>query len=271
MSHRFAAIALAGLAAFACQSSSPPAPAASSQAPTVNVTAADYSFTVPATIAAGVVRFNFQNDGAHSHNMIIWRLKAGRSVADVKAADPATPPPVILSTFVDSIPGGTVLTRAGQRRELIVSLNPGTYALNSSGQDDTGAMDRVKGMVAGFSVTSGAATGAARATAPAATFAGDGTLSLPSGVRAGRQSWAVTNNSSDIHELVIAPAANRDQLATWLSRHRGESPVDFSGGAFVGGGLTAWTVLDLRPGDYVAFDDFGGSSKQDQMTTFSVT
>lgn len=271
MSQRLAAVALASLAAFACQSGSPPTTASSPQSPTVNVTAADYSFTVPATIAAGVVRFNFENDGAHSHSMIIWKLKAGRSVTDVKAADPATPPPVILSTFVESIPGGTVLTKAGQRRELIVKLDPGSYALNSSGQDDTGAMDRVKGMVAGFSVTSGAAIGTAPANAVAASFASDATLSLPSGVRAGRQTWAVTNNSSGIHALVIAPAAHRDQLTTWLSRHRGESPVDFSGGAFVGGGLTAWTVLDLGAGEYVAFDDFGGSSRQDLMTSFSVT
>ncbi|MDZ4864063.1 MAG: hypothetical protein SGJ01_11525 [Gemmatimonadota bacterium] len=62
----------------------------------VAITATDFTFAGPDSIAPGVARITMVNAGAQSHHLILGRLDDGKTVADVQAAmkeDPEAAPP----------------------------------------------------------------------------------------------------------------------------------------------------------------------------------
>ena len=95
--------------------------------PTVSVTGLDYAFQAQDTVRAGPVIFAFVNRGTVRHEMFLFRIRMGRTLADMlRATDPQERRALTDQT------GGVLFAEAGQSSSgrLLVELAPGrTYAL----------------------------------------------------------------------------------------------------------------------------------------------
>ena len=95
--------------------------------PTISVTGMDYAFQAPDSVRAGPVIFAFVNRGTVRHEMFLFRLRTGRTLADMlRATDPQERRALTDQT------GGVLFADGGQPSSgrLLVELAPGrTYAL----------------------------------------------------------------------------------------------------------------------------------------------
>jgi hypothetical protein len=86
----------------------------------------DYAFSLPTTLATGAHVIDVRNVGTQSHMALLWRLRRGKSAADVvRWMDTPTdtgPAPVTLM-------GGVPDLAVGRSARLLFSLTPGRYLL----------------------------------------------------------------------------------------------------------------------------------------------
>jgi len=116
---------------------------ANPRATVVRVSAIDYAFKTPATIAAGVVVFNLVNDGADLHQLAVLELPSNRTL------------PEFLDTYHNKgmIPawmvaaGQTQVIAAGQEALLALRIKPGRYILACLMPARDGRAHTEKGMV----------------------------------------------------------------------------------------------------------------------------
>ena len=90
----------------------------------VAVTLKEYTFEVPTALKAGTHTFKVSNQGAQPHEMILFRLAEGKTLADMQAfvsnPDPGGPPP-------GDMAGGALAIGPGMRSWTTVDLQPGNY------------------------------------------------------------------------------------------------------------------------------------------------
>lgn len=247
------AAALAALLVQACGLLGP-------QIPEVTVKGTEYSFDMPEQIGGGLLLITFQNDGKRSHNVQFARLKDGKTPEDFRAALPKGPAGILL--FVDVFIGGAELTPAGERRQMIFDFPPGTYAMISSARDEGNVPDVEKGMVRFVTATS-PNQALPEPTAPVTVTLKDSVaIGLSGDIKAGKQTWRVNQEGTTVHRFAIAKVLsgkNEADLAAWLKTPSGPPPAEFVGGVhLMSPGRRGWTIMDLTPGSYVAFDDSPG-------------
>src|SRR5512147_2036285 len=100
---RSAAAGLVSVAALLAACSKKPEVAAAPPAPpTVTITAADFAFSAPDTIPAGVVKVRLVNNGPSLHHVQFIKLGEGKTLSDLMAAlrNPGPPP-----AWATSVPG----------------------------------------------------------------------------------------------------------------------------------------------------------------------
>ena len=92
----------------------------------VDLSLADYSFTLPTPLTAGAHVIEVRNAGSQSHMALLWRLHQGKSVTDavhwMMTPTDTGPPPV---TLIGGVPDLDV----GGAAQLRVRLTPGNYLL----------------------------------------------------------------------------------------------------------------------------------------------
>lgn len=235
-----AAVAAAGLAAFR------PAP---KPARLVVVTAADYAFQAPDTIAAGLTEFRLHNLGPSLHHLTLLHLEDGKTLGDlVKAMGPNVPMPA-WATFA----GGPNASVPGGWSSATVALVPGRYVMLCVIPDSANVPHFAHGMMKEFVVT-----GAGRAALPSGDIAVtlvDYGFKWSKAPAAGKQQWRITNVAAQPHEMLVAqlaPGKTPQDLVTWVEGGmKGQPP-----GAPVGGlsplapNGTNVVSLDLVPGYY---------------------
>lgn len=90
----------------------------------VAVTLKEYTFEMPTELKAGTHTFKVSNQGAQPHEMILFKLADGKTLADMQAflSNPETggPPP-------GEDAGGALPMGAGMRAWTTVNLTPGNY------------------------------------------------------------------------------------------------------------------------------------------------
>jgi hypothetical protein len=90
----------------------------------VAVTLKEYSFEVPTELKAGTHTFKVSNQGAQPHEMILFKLAEGKTLADVQAflsnPTPSGPPP-------GDMAGGALAIGPGMRSWTTIDLQPGNY------------------------------------------------------------------------------------------------------------------------------------------------
>lgn len=236
-------------------------PSAPPAIPEVSVKAVDFSYDAPDRIASGLVRISFTNAGAQLHQLGVVRLKAGKTFDDVKTV---TSIPAILQAAepwggVGSIPGGA-------SRRIVLDMTPGTYvllSLSAFGADRV--PDSAKGMVKRLEVT--ANTDPVKAGEPAAdasvTLDDGAQIPVPASAAPGAHTWKLANKGTLPHVLSLGralPGKTQSDFDAWLKAQGSVPPPFDPARSFAMGpmspGQTAWLIVDLEAGDYVAVDNF---------------
>jgi hypothetical protein len=231
---------------------------AAPEATEVAVGFADHSFTMPATIPAGLVRFTATNNGAEDHQLVMARVRDGLTPAQVLATFATDQAAAVQQ--VDFYAGPNEVGPGATATSEVV-LPPGQYLALCVIPSPDGVPHAAKGMVSVVEVTGDAAA----ATDPAL---GDheATLSLvdydftlsPGFDGTGRV--LVTNQGAQAHELSIFRIGAGGSFAEYqqvLADPASGTP-DVLGRYPAAGGITpvapggtAVAELALPPGDYV--------------------
>lgn len=253
-----AATVLAALAAAACSTgeSSEAAPqAAAATAPAalreVTITARDYAFEAPDTIAGGPVVLRLVNQGPEMHHVALARLDGGRTLQDMMETMAAGGPPP--AWFVE-VGGPNAPGVPGGDSRATLDLAPGTYALLCWIPSPDGTPHVMKGMTKQMVVV--APTGAA-AQMPAADLEmelTDYAYGLSAPITAGTHTIRVTNQAQQSHEVLfvrLAPGKTAADMAKFIERPEGTPPGEIVGGTTgMAKGVSNQLTIDFTPGEY---------------------
>ncbi|MGD9890030.1 MAG: hypothetical protein AB7U18_01875 [Dehalococcoidia bacterium] len=241
------AIVLAGVLASGCDDDE----AEATTLPSATITARDYSFDAPDTIAGGRVAFNFQNEGQEEHHAQFVRLNDGVTVEQLVAALPQGEEVLLSMTTIASGPGAT---DPGGESEIILDLTEGSYLMLCFIASEDGVPHLAKGMLRPFQVSGGAAE-ASPLDLDGEVVLSDFSIAMPE-VEAGEQIFRVTNNGPLPHEVVLMKLVEGSTLAdvqAFVQGAAGPPPSIFLGGTSgIAPDGRAWVRFDMTPGTYVA-------------------
>lgn len=227
----------------------------------VDLTATEYAFHAPDTIAAGWTTFRLANHGTEVHYGHIVRLEPGRTVEELVAAyaeaiRTSGPRPQWVTRFGG--PGGTA---PGSTSSVTQFLEPGTYVWICPVEDNEGHPHFGKGEHKQFVVRAADSAVTNATAAPEATMTvrlTDFSFGIEPAPQSGRHTIRVENTGNEPHDLVLmklAPGRTIDDVQTWLNPERarrdqpvGPAPSLESLGTLAGG------IAVIRPGMQVFFD-----------------
>ena len=243
---------LAALLSSAAGAQQPPAAPSRATVPVVTVTARDYAFDAPDTLAAGLTTLRLVNRGPELHHVQLLRLDGGRTLADLMTALKAGGAP---PTWMHDVGGPNAPVPGGQA-EATLELTPGRYVIACFIPSPKGPPHIVKGMARELIVAPAARTAAAaRAARPHAVLTlTDYRFDFSRPLTAGRQLVRVRNTAQQSHEVLfvqLAPGKSAHDFAAWAEQMAGPPPGQPVGGttAIARGGWND-VSLDLAPGDY---------------------
>jgi uncharacterized cupredoxin-like copper-binding protein len=221
----------------------------------VTVTATDYAFQAPDTIAAGRTTFHLVNKGPDMHHIWLIKLEQGKTLADLTEA--AKTPGPLPKWAVDV--GGPNTPMPGGEASATLDLEPGKYVMVCviPAMKD-GQPHYMKGMVKEVAVV--ARRGVEQAGKSAAPTA-DVTMTLDdydfrfsSPITSATKSIRVHNVAEQSHEAVIVKLNAGTTAAAFLQAM--EKPQGPPPGALIGGitGIAKGRTVDIptsfTPGDY---------------------
>ncbi len=242
------------LGAAACAKKEPPPPAVQAGPNHVIVTAADYAFTAPDTISAGLEMFHLANKGPSVHHLQIIALDSGKTVGDLMNAMKNPGPPPAWAHFVGGpnavapIPTDTAVAW--------LTLPAGNYAMLCLIPDSAGVPHFAKGMMRALTVTASAATPAPMPTADIVIHLKDYQFDVTGTLTAGPHTIRIVNDGPQMHEMLIGQMAHGKKamdMVNWVERQhmRGMPPVRPLGGATaLAPGASEVIAVNLTAGDY---------------------
>ncbi len=248
-----ATLGLFALAAGCAKQEAPP-PAAQAGPNHVIVTAADYAFTAPDTITAGLEMFHLVNQGPSIHHLQIVALDSGKTVADLMDAMKKPGPPPAWARFVGGpnsvapIPTDTAVAW--------LTLPAGNYALLCLIPDSAGVPHFAKGMVRALTVTPSAATPASAPRPDLVIHLKDYDFVITGNLTAGARTIRIVNAGPQMHEMLIGQMAHGKKamdMVNWVERAhmRGLPPIRPLGGATaLAPGASETIAVTLAAGDY---------------------
>jgi len=250
-------------------------PAEGDDYPELVVNAVEYAFDMPASVAGGLTKITFNNNGVMDHHAIFLRVNDDSTV---EAVQEALKQPEFGPVFAVAKSVGGPGCGPGQTTSVVVDLEPGKYLVICAIPDESGVPHYALGMLNQLDVTEGEST----AEAPAA----DATIhlvdfmfhDLPSEVTAGAHTWEVVDDGAQVHELGVCkiaegftfekiqeilmappdatpaaggpPAASSSPMA--MDMEMAPPFEQVAGVAPMSAGVTNWLLLDLEAGDYFA-------------------
>ncbi|MHB8646784.1 MAG: hypothetical protein ACYDAR_13420 [Thermomicrobiales bacterium] len=220
----------------------------------VTIVGRDFAFDMPSTLPAGLVHLTFINQGKEEHEAQFFLLKPGVTETQLLKVFQDHGPPSGPPAFISA--GGVGNIGAGQRQEIYLTLQPGTYEVVcfSSGADNVPHV--AKGMYKSVTVT-GTAGEAMPPTADGTVTMKDFAFDLPDVITQAKPlTLQVVNNGPSEHEMalfkLLPGKTPQDALAFVQSRNpTGPPPGDVAGGlTAIAPGSSGWVVLNLAPGTY---------------------
>ena len=215
----------------------------------LTITARDFRFDAPDTIAACVTTIRLVNRGPDLHHMWIVRLEDGKTEADfVRALKAGGPPP---KWAVDV--GGPNAPVPGAESNATVTFTPGNYAILCliPGKDHVPHM--MKGMVRSLTVTP-PSNGAVLPKEDVVMTLDDYEFRLSRPLTAGKRTILVRNAAAQSHEVElvrIPPGKSMADLHAWLEKEDGPPPaIPLGGVSGMAPGAVATFTADLEPGTY---------------------
>jgi hypothetical protein len=219
-------------------------------APTVTITARDYTLDSPDTLPEGAVTLRLVNQGKEFHHIWIARLEGGRTVDDVLAALKTQGP---LPEWVKDAGGPNAPRPEGGENSATVTLVPGNYIVACLIPSADGIPHLMKGMVRPLTVVK---TGR-----PAPAPKGDVIMTLRDysfffsrPLTAGTHVIEVRNEGTQWHEfelVQLAPGKTPHDVIAFIEHGLGSPPGLPIGGVspLMPGGVS-WFHADLQPGRY---------------------
>ncbi len=211
---------------------------AAGQLPELVVTKNGDELVVPDTVPSGPVLFVNETGGS----------------ADVNRLNDGVTPEQLQQQVVDDVEGAIeMITMYGGPMvpggDVIYDLQPGNYVVAAT--DDEG---NVTGLAF---LEAGEPGGAALPTADINVDLVDFAFVMPAEIESGPQTWQISNKGTQWHEMAIIKMAEGasvdDVMAMIMSEEEPSGPPPFEmvgGWTPIGAGETAWTTMDLPPGNY---------------------
>jgi plastocyanin len=229
------------------------APSPAARARVVTVTARDYAFEAPDTIAAGLTTVRLVNRGPELHHVQLLRLDDGKTLADLNAALKAGGPP---PRWVRDVGGPNTPVPGGESRATL-DLAPGRYVIACFIPSADQTPHIAKGMVREITVRGpqrAAAPAARGAAAPVTLTLRDYGFDFSRPLVAGAQTVRVRNVAAQSHEVLfvrLAPGKTVADVAAWAEKLQGPPPGQPLGGT-TGIATDGWNdvALTLEPGEY---------------------
>lgn len=211
----------------------------------VTVLTHEYAFAMPDTIPAGLTTFILRDAGKEEHHLTLMKVDSGRTLADVftalKAGPEAAPPRWLLPV------GGPNAPAPGETSNATLELAPGNYVALCMIPAPDRAPHFAHGMVRWLVVSPSKGTPAPLPAADLTITLTDYDFATSKPLTSGRHRIAVTNTSSQPHELVInryGDGESNARFAQWAYDQKGPVPAHAMGGA-----------TPLLPGHTVIIDE----------------
>jgi hypothetical protein len=220
-------------------------------------TAVEYQFQGPASIPGGWTRLTLQNQGKQSHDLILAKLAAGKTITDVMGALAQNGPPDWVQMY------GGVSAAPGQSASYVANLQAGNYVILSFGNNPQGLPDAAQGMVRQLTVTQPtsqtpeSALPQAVATVDMVDYAFVITGTIPSG----NQVVKFENTGSELHEADIQRLKPGKTMADVQKAIQSEMagtptppdqlPVEMVSSLQLSPGLTVYSDVNLPAGNYL--------------------
>jgi hypothetical protein len=234
----------------------PPATAVAAAPAPMTITAKNYSYEAPDTVAAGMVTIRLVNEGADLHHATIIRLTDGRTLADLAAELRTEKPDAQLPAWTHEIAGPNATVPGGEQ-SIIEQLDAGNYAIVCFIPSADGVPHFVKGMMRGFTVVPSTLAVAPPPTADVNVSMVDYAWQITPDITAGKHILKIENAAGQSHEMVIAKldaGKTPADIAQWLAKQVGPMPGKPMGGITgMSKGSVAYLPIDLEPGNYGIF------------------
>jgi hypothetical protein len=218
---------------------------------TMVVTAYEYTFMAPDSIAAGVVTVRLVDHGRMGHQVALARLDDTSSL--VRVMKTLTDDKVHTSGI--RWVGGVESAMAGESSEATLPLTSGRYIIICAYGSDSGPAHMSRGMIRPLIVTPGpAVTTHSLPPAPTTIELSDYHFGISTPLHSGKQLVRVVNVGKHRHQLIIGRIvgnATTEQIMNWNGKTHPALLQDMSGGVSVmDPGQAADIELDLTPGRY---------------------
>ena len=262
---------------------------------TVPVTAADFSFSLPETIAGGLIRIELTNSGQDPHHMQFVKLNQGVSqqqfqetLQETLQAFPQEGEAALGRLFrIIAFAGGPSGIGPGGQSEAVVDLQAGDYVLLCFIAGADGIPHLAKGMVQPLTVTAPPSDRPAEPEAVATVGLNDFAFTgVPTTLPVGKTTLKVTNQGQEPHEMTVLKLEGitaQQALEIFTAPPGGEAPSgpppfkDSGGFQAIMPGQSGWTTLDLQAGEYIAIcfvpspaNDFAPHLALGMMTSLTV-
>lgn len=256
--HEIRAALLAAVVLAACSkpdknpdtAAAPPAPPAPN---VVTFTAADFSYTGPDTIPAGVTTLRLVNNGQQPHHLSLVKLNEGKTVQDLMTAMAA--PNAVWPAWAVAM-GGPNAAEPGNTVAATLPMESGSYVMLCFIPGSDGVPHMVKGMSRNLTVAPAAAS-AAMAPEPTADITMtlvDYGFQLSTPITTGRHTIKFENTAGQDHEAVIVklnPGTTMQQWVAAAEKMSGPLPghlIDGMGG--MASGKHGYATYDFTAGEY---------------------
>ena len=228
----------------------PPAPPAPS---VVTFTAADFSYTGPDSIPAGVTTIQLVNNGQQPHHLFLIKLNEGKTAQDLMTAFAA--PNASMPAWAVEV-GGPNAAEPGKTIAATVPVEAGNYVFLCVIPGPDGVPHLAKGMMRTLTVTP-AAPSAALASEPTADITMslvDYGFTLSTPITAGRHTIKFDNTAAQSHEVVLVklnPGTTMQQWVDAANKMTGPLPGQLMDGiAGMAPGRHGYTTVDFTSGEY---------------------
>jgi hypothetical protein len=233
--------------------STPAATTAEATPQVVTITAKDFSYEAPDTIASGMVTLRLVNQGPEMHHVQLVRLTDGKTYADLeaglKAMKPGSPPP----PWAHDVAGPNSPVPGGEQ-SITQMMEPGNYAIVCFIPSADHVPHVMKGMSKALTVVASTAPAAAAPVADVSISMTDYAWQITPALTAGKHVIKIENSAPQSHEFFIAKLEDGKKaadLAAWIESPKGPPPGKPMGGiSGMSKGAVVYLPVDLEPGEY---------------------
>jgi uncharacterized cupredoxin-like copper-binding protein len=229
----------------------PPAPA---QPNVITFTAADFSYSGPDSVPAGVTTIQLVNNGKEPHHLFLVKLNDGKTAQDF-AAVMQDPNAKGLPAWAVEM-GGPNAAEPGKTIASTIPVEAGNYIFFCVIPGPDGVPHMMKGMMRNLTVVPAAATAAAapEPTADITMSLVDYGFTLSTPITAGRHTIKFENTAAQPHEVVLVklnPGTTMQQWVDAANKMNGPLPGQLMDGiAGMAPGKHGFATVDFTAGEY---------------------